>query len=123
MRGLNHLELEVRKGLLSWLDDMSASLDELMSILPEDVEATNDKDAMNAQTWLEQAKPLMFAKCRDYVSPENVIEAATPTSIVLGSAVIGTMLGMPVMSALVGGLLTRTTKPSKAVDDILNPSN
>lgn len=123
MRGLNHLELEVRKGLLLWLDDMSASLDELMSILPEDVDATNDKDAMNAQTWLEQAKPLMFAKFRDYVSPENVIEAAIPTSIVLGSAVIGRMLGMPVMSALVGGLLTRTTKPSKAVDDILNPSN
>ena len=91
MRGLNHLELEVRKGLLLWLDDMSASLDELMSILPEDVDATNDKDAMNAQTWLEQAKPLMFAKFRDYVSPENVIEAAIPTSIVLGSAVIGTM--------------------------------
>ncbi|MDG2452663.1 MAG: hypothetical protein P8M63_07480 [Paracoccaceae bacterium] len=102
---------------------MSASLDELMSILPEDVDATNDKDAMNAQTWLEQAKPLMFAKFRDYVSPENVIEAAIPTSIVLGSTVIGTMLGMPVLSALVGGLLTRTTKPSKAVDDILNPSN
>jgi hypothetical protein len=119
VRGLNSLDVEVRDRLLAVLDEMSDQLGQLKDLLPVPGEDLSDDKTDGIVHWLRAFKLLLRAKAVAYVSPENVAEAAVPTCIILGCTAVGSMLGMPLAGAAVGGLLTNQLKPGAAAKDLL----
>ncbi len=122
VRGLNHLEPDFRTELLDYLEKLSGHLDKLLHDLPTSDETISDETANKFVLWLRDFKPLITKKASAYISPDNVSEAAIPTSIILGCTGVGSMMGMPLAGAAVGGLITGQIKPGKAASDLFKPS-
>ena len=118
VRGSNTMDADDRERLLSVLDSLLAGISSLQESLPIPGEEVTDEDATGLVLWLREFKPLLRDKALQYVSPDNVSECAIPTAIILGCTGLGSMLGMPLAGAAVGGLLTGQMKPGKAAHDL-----
>lgn len=119
IRGSNSMEPEERQRILKALDELLTQVSALLSSLPRPGDELEDEDAQKITNWVQQFKPLLRKKSLEYVAPENVVEAAIPTAIILGCTGLGSMLGMPLAGAAVGGLITNQVKPGKAAQDLL----
>lgn len=122
VRGLNHLDPDFREELLEFIEGLSGQLETLLRDLPEPGETVSDENANRLVVWLREFRPLIQEEAVRYVAPKNVTEAAIPTAIILGCTGVGSMLGMPLAGAAVGGLITGQIKPGKAADALMKPS-
>ncbi len=121
VRGVNHLDPDLRSELLEFIDGFSATLDEMRANLPQPGEELSEAKAESLVLWLRQYKSLMRAKLARYASPENMTEVTLPTGIVLGATAIGAMLGNPLAGSVVGGLIANQMKPGQAARELMKP--
>lgn len=121
VRGNNQLEPEFREKLLDFLDDLSAQLNALFELLPEDKKAPNEEAGEKGVRWLREFKASFFKEGAAYASPENVAKATIPTGIILGCTGIGSLLGFPGAGGIVGALITSQIKPGKAAEELMKP--
>lgn len=121
VRGNNQLEPEFREKLLDFLDDLSAQLNALLELLPEDRKAPDEAAGEKGVRWLREFKASFFKEGAAYASPENVAKATIPTGIILGCTGIGSLLGFPGAGGIVGALITSQIKPGKAAEELMKP--
>jgi hypothetical protein len=118
VRGMNHLQPEVRAEVLEFIDDIADKLSGLLQDLPKPGESMDDARADRLVLWLREYRELVRRKLAHYGSAENMAEATVPTGIILGATGIGAMLGMPVAGAVVGGLIVNQMKPGQAAKEL-----
>ena len=123
VRGNNQFDADIKEQYLAFLDRLSAQLNDLMALLPGSGEEATEAQGEGGVRWLRDLKVALSDEATKYAQPENVAGATIPTGIILGCTGIGTLLGMPVAGAVIGGLVTGQLKPGKAADDLLNPSS
>ncbi len=121
VRGNNQLDADIKEQYLAFLDRLSAQLTNLMALLPGPGEEATEAQGEGGVRWLRDFKVALSDEAAQYARPENLAGAAFPTGIILACTGIGTLLGMPVAGAVIGGLVTGQLKPGKAADDLLNP--
>lgn len=122
VRGLNRLDSEYRDDLLAFIDALSNKLHELVMMLPEKNEAIEPKHGGAFIHWLQECRALVPGVAKRYVAPENVVEAALPTSIILGCTGVGALIGGPVgagAGGVVGQLISNQMKPGQAAKVLL----
>jgi hypothetical protein len=122
IRGLNHLEPEIKQEVLDFIENLEMGLEALLASLPKENAPLSDDEEVVIGGWLDKFYPLMKTNAKHYVSPDNVSEAALPVSFILGFTAIGTMIAGPAgggVGALVGGLITGQVKPGKAADELM----
>ncbi|WP_299632227.1 hypothetical protein [uncultured Roseobacter sp.] len=126
VRGLNGLEPDYREELLSFIDQLSVKLSELMSMLPDETDITIRETGDKAASWLSQYRALVPGIAKRYAEPENFAEATVPVGIILGCTSIGAMIGGPfgaTAGGVVGGLISNQMKPGQAAKAILDSSS
>ena len=122
VRGMNHLEPELREQVLAFVDEFTGKLSSLLEGLPGPGERVNDDQAGRLVLWLRDFRGFLGHKLSHYGSAENMAEAAVPTGIILGATGIGSMLGMPLAGSVVGGLIANQMKPGQAARELMKPS-
>jgi hypothetical protein len=122
VRGMNHLEPEVREEVLTFIDEVTGKLSQLLEGLPGPGEGVDDAQAGRLVLWLREYRVLLRQKLAYYGSVENMAEATVPTGIILGATGIGAMMGMPVAGSVVGGLIVNQMKPGQAAKELTKPS-
>ena len=122
VRGMNHLEPELREQVLAFVDEFTGKLSALLEGLPGPGESVNDDQAGRLVLWLRDFRGFLGHKLSHYGSAENMAEAAVPTGIILGATGIGSMLGMPLAGSVVGGLIANQMKPGQAARELMKPS-
>lgn len=122
VRGMNHLEPELREQVLAFVDEFTGKLSALLEGLPGPGESVDDDQAGRLVLWLRDFRGFLGHKLSHYGSAENMAEAAVPTGIILGATGIGSMLGMPLAGSVVGGLIANQMKPGQAARELMKPS-
>jgi hypothetical protein len=122
VRGMNHLEPELRDEVLTFVDEFTGKITALLEGLPRPGESVDDDQAGRLVQWLRDYRGLLRHKLAYYGSAENMSEATVPTGIILGATGIGAMLGMPLAGSVVGGLIANQTKPGQAARELTKPS-
>jgi hypothetical protein len=123
VRGMNHLEPEVREEALAFIDEFSGKLSSLIDGLPVTGTVVDDDQAGRLVLWLREYRGLLRHKLAYYGSAENMAEATVPTGIILGATGVGAMLGMPVAGSVVGGLIVNQMKPGQAAKELTKPQD
>jgi len=122
VRGLNHLDPELREELLAFIDEFTGKLSALLEGLPRPGESVDDDHAGRLVLWLREYRGMLRDKLTYYGSAGNMAEATVPTAIILGATGVGAMLGMPVAGSVVGGLIVNQMKPAQAARELIKPS-
>ncbi len=123
VRGINHLDVELRREILDFIDLLSGRLEVLLHQLPEGNELISDAKAKALIHWYREFQPLVRTKMAAYIAPANIAEASVPAAVILGCTAIGTLVGGPVggaAGAVVGNLITNQIKPGKAAEELMN---
>ena len=123
VRGMNHLEPEVRHEVLAFIDEFTGKLSSLIHGLPATGTVVDDDQAGRLVLWLREYRGFLHHKLAHYGSAENMAGATVPTGIILGATGIGAMLGMPVVGSVVGGLIVNQMKPGQAARELTKPSS
>jgi len=121
VRGINHLEAGFREELLTFVEELSIKLNELLTQLPSPGQIVSNEKANLLALWLRDYKCLARDKLRQYASPQSVADATVPTSIVLAATGIGAMMGAPLAGSVVGGLIANQMGPGQAAKELLKP--
>ena len=123
VRGMNHLEPQVRDEVIAFIDEFTGKLSDLIHGLPATGTVVDDDQAIRLVLWLREYRGLLWQKLTYYGSAENMAGVTVPTGIILGATGIGAMLGMPVAGSVVGGLIVNQMKPGQAAKELTTPSS
>jgi hypothetical protein len=119
---------EFRDGLLAFLDQLAASVAEIVTTVPLDETSPTDADVKKAATWWARFSK-QWKEGEQYLSPENAADAAKPLGIILSCGIFGSLLGGvaggPAAAAagfgggsMFGQMITKHIKPGAAADKL-----